>query len=76
MFYFLLLFHKCLLIYCNIPKKVFIDQHAGQLTALIENWEKDFNTEIVFCMMHIHRNINENIGKNIIITLIYHILGK
>ena len=47
----------------KIPKKVFVDQHAGQLAALIENWEKNFNNEIVFYMMHIHRNINENIGK-------------
>ena len=49
----------------KIPKKVFVDQHAGQLAALIENWENNFNTEIVFCMMHIHRNINQNIGKKI-----------
>ena len=41
-----------------------------------ENWEKYFDTEIVFCIMHIHRNINENIGKNFIITIIYHILAK
>ena len=45
----------------RIPRKVFVDQHAGP--ALVEYWENNFEVEIVFCIMHIHRNINENIGN-------------